>query len=548
MNFQSFSLSTNNASAENNKSDNMDYLLSRSNSDSAEESQNSTASMDGLFFDPSTPSKTTTRKMNAAQFRNAKVQVKEEQEQEQDVFAESYTISPEDEDLESLGTELSVSTTGTASTGEMTIELPSDVSILGEESAEYAAIETNDDEDFDEGGDSLFEIYVNQGKVSSDDILSTSDGELQAVQDDAMFDEAMGVAPEKTVSSEDFTTVFISKEESEQQEEDEFQDSVEVELDQSFFQVPSIEINPEDPTPSTQQLISPLVGSDFNTSFSEDKFTNNNMYEVSQADSQWLESGTVIDDEQDSQFCPASVLFLRVKNKENQENDLMQMINFFNEITENIEVCVERYRGNFDALMGSYLLSIFSSDGGIEDAWAAIQTSLEVKNDFAKLYPEVNIYSGIHYGEIVKACVGSSKTKRLTSIGDNIDITNELVRLCEYYQCRILITEDAYKAHKNKVIAREIDYTVVNGRVVRIYELICLASDFLDEDIIKAHDSYSKARRMYNEGKFAQALEKFIGISCMLPNDRPTSFHVERCIQFIERPPQNWDGVWRPKS
>ncbi|BBM82232.1 protein kinase domain-containing protein [Candidatus Uabimicrobium amorphum] len=543
MSFQSFSLSTDNASEEESRSNSMGYLLGRSSSDTVDEtnSQDPNNSLDDLFFNPSTPSKTTTARMNIEQFRDA--------EEQQDVFAESYTISPDDEDLEDVGAPLSVSTASSedvSASGEITIELPGDASIFDEDAVEYAAVEASTEE-FDEGGDSLFEIYLNQGKVDTDDILNTSDGELEAVQDDSMIDEALGGTPEKTVTSEDFTTVFISKEESEQQEENQFEDSVEVELDQSFFQVPSIEINPEDPTPSTKQLISPLVANDFNTNFSEDKFTSN-MYEVSQDDSQWLESGTVIDDEQDSQFCPASILFLRVKNKEAQENDLMQMINFFNEITENIEVCVERYNGNFDALMGSYLLSVFNKNGGTEDAWSAIQTSLEVKNDFAKLYPEVNIYSGIHYGEIVKACVGSAKTKRLTSIGDNVDLANELVRLCEYYQCRILLTEDVYSDHKNKVIAREIDYTLVNGRAVRIYELICLASDFLDEDIIKAHDSYSKARRMYNEGKFAQALEKFIGISCILPNDRPTAFHVERCIQFIERPPQNWDGVWRPKT
>ncbi|WP_372370256.1 protein kinase [Candidatus Uabimicrobium sp. HlEnr_7] len=526
MSFQSYSIQAD--EADSNTSNNMNYLLERgTSSEDAEENPNNSL---GLFFNPSTPSKMLIDK------------------EETESLEESHAIPVEENDIEDIEAfSVSPVTAIEASANpEITIELPSDASIIEDDgSMVCTAIEANDYDDDDGDGDSLFEIYLNQGKVDTDDVLNVSDGNLEAITDDSLLNEISGESPEKTVTSEKFTTVFISKEDSEQQELEQFHDSVEIELDQSFFETPSIDISNENQ--NKDELI-PNTES-FGTSFSEDNFTAQNiasMYDSAQVDSQWLHSSPT--DEKDSEFRQAAILFVRIKNKETQEKDLLQMVNFINEVTENIEVCVERYGGNLETFMGSYLLSVFSTSANEEDAWAAIQTSLEIKNDFAKLYPDVQIYSGIHYGETVNADIGSSKTKRNTSIGDNVDVANELVRLCEYYQCKILISEDVYVNHKNKLIVREIDYTLVNNKPLRIYELICFATDFLDEDIIKAHDLYSKGRRMYNEGKFAQALEKFIGISCTFPDDRPTAFHVERCIQFIERAPINWDGVWRPKS
>jgi Tfp pilus assembly protein PilF len=58
-------------------------------------------------------------------------------------------------------------------------------------------------------------------------------------------------------------------------------------------------------------------------------------------------------------------------------------------------------------------------------------------------------------------------------------------------------------------------------------------------------DLFEEGLRLYREGRFDSARERFSRALDIDPNDEPSKLHLERCERFIQTPPQkDWDGVW----
>ena len=60
---------------------------------------------------------------------------------------------------------------------------------------------------------------------------------------------------------------------------------------------------------------------------------------------------------------------------------------------------------------------------------------------------------------------------------------------------------------------------------------------------------YNEALALYKQRKFPEAKELFLKGLKIVPDDGPTKLYLERCKEYIKRPPDdNWDGVFVMKT
>ena len=87
---------------------------------------------------------------------------------------------------------------------------------------------------------------------------------------------------------------------------------------------------------------------------------------------------------------------------------------------------------------------------------------------------------------------------------------------------------------------RELGKVAVVGRKapVRIFEPMTREEWDLRKSVLKR---FSEALNEFYAGRFAEALPEFENIQA---EDRASVAYAAKCRQFMEAPPQAWDGVW----
>lgn len=237
-----------------------------------------------------------------------------------------------------------------------------------------------------------------------------------------------------------------------------------------------------------------------------------------------------------------------------------EVVDMLNEYFEEMVDVIFKYKGTLDKYIGDAIMAVFGVPLPLEDhELRAMKTALDMR-ECLKAFNEkrksenkltIKIGIGIHSDEVINGNIGSSKRMELTSIGDGVNLASRLEGASKPYGCDIIISEKTYDRFKDEVHARELDYITVKGKTepVKIYDLIALKSEDLDEQKIKLIENYEKGRRRYTDREFGKAMVNFGRVLEIAPDDKAAKLHLERCRHFLESPPdENWDGVWRLTS
>ena len=81
-----------------------------------------------------------------------------------------------------------------------------------------------------------------------------------------------------------------------------------------------------------------------------------------------------------------------------------------------------------------------------------------------------------------------------------------------------------------------------------MYELLAEKGG-LDAVWQKALPLYHEAIQLFADKNFARACEKFLAVSAILPQDKPSMTYAHRAEAFAAEPPaDNWDSVFEGKS
>jgi adenylate cyclase len=136
--------------------------------------------------------------------------------------------------------------------------------------------------------------------------------------------------------------------------------------------------------------------------------------------------------------------------------DVIHTLNrFFNQMGE----VIKKYEGEINNYMGDGFMALFEAQDPKEGALRAVGASLEMLAKVKGLQPYLEklyyksfqIRVGLHYGHVVAGTVGASGSRRMTVIGDSVNLASRIEAANKKAGTRFLISEETYALVKDRV-------------------------------------------------------------------------------------------------
>ncbi len=207
-----------------------------------------------------------------------------------------------------------------------------------------------------------------------------------------------------------------------------------------------------------------------------------------------------------------------------------------------------RHGGTLDKFIGDAIMAIWGSPVKDEDqALHACLAALEMQKRMETLADEIVIPGyrlsmriGVNTGPVMAGNMGSEERFNFTVIGDNVNLAARLEPLNKLYGSKIIISEFTLEKIGGRLNVRELDSVRVKGKkkMIRIFELTGRDRTLFD-------DTFEEGLKLYREGSFHAARDRFLKASEMDPSDKASRLFVERCDSLLKSPPgDKWTGVW----
>jgi adenylate cyclase len=160
------------------------------------------------------------------------------------------------------------------------------------------------------------------------------------------------------------------------------------------------------------------------------------------------------------------------------------VVHVLNRYFHEMGLVINRNGGQIDNYMGDGLMALFGMEDQIQAAMQAVRTGLEMLEAVVHLKPYLEaIYGrsfqigvGIHYGEVVVGAIGAQSLKRVTAIGDAVNLASRIQSANKQAGTRLLISEDTYKEVKDQILPGTTVRVTLPGKtgVYVLYEVIGL--------------------------------------------------------------------------
>jgi adenylate cyclase len=242
-------------------------------------------------------------------------------------------------------------------------------------------------------------------------------------------------------------------------------------------------------------------------------------------------------------------------------HELVLILNEY--LTEMGEVIAGDFDGTVDKYIGDAIMAFWNAPTdqpdhawrGCAAAWACqmrlaqIQASLAAKGLDAGAEGLV-MRIGLNTGPAVAGLMGSQRKLNYTVMGDTVNTASRLEGANKPYGSRILISQATKDAAGPRVLTRPLDYIKVKGKAeaTAVFQVIGLDGEpgrLYDEAYGAA---WSAALQAYKEGRFTEALARFLACGARQPGDGAVALFAERCRHYSDEPPSAWDGVYTMKT
>ena len=225
------------------------------------------------------------------------------------------------------------------------------------------------------------------------------------------------------------------------------------------------------------------------------------------------------------------------------------VVNFLNTYFTHMVDIVKKYGGTVDKFVGDAIMVLFGAPISYNDnAKRAVQAAMEMYAQLEKIpcgnlkFPEgikLDIGIGIHYGPVIVGQIGSADKTNYTVIGDTVNLASRLEGLTKLYGARIIISEAVRDELDESMNALLLDSVKVKGKTESVF-IYRVDEKPLSKDFTQA---YEKGFKSYSEGAFSLAIPYFEEALKYLPQDKAATLMLERCNEFAENKPENWDGA-----
>lgn len=230
-------------------------------------------------------------------------------------------------------------------------------------------------------------------------------------------------------------------------------------------------------------------------------------------------------------------------------NQPENVVEFLNQYFSRMVDVIKKHGGTVDKFMGDAVMALFGAPiSYVDNAERAVKAAMEMsslvqdmpcslldKTDGMKL----DIGIGIHYGEVIVGNIGCKDKTDYTVIGDSANLASRLEGLTKKYGSRIIVSQAVRDEIKEGFNMLHVDNVRVKGKnlVVQVYR----ADEHpLPEDY---SSNYEKGLNLYIDGAWTLAMKYFEEAAAIIPNDKAASLMIERCREFADNPPENWNGA-----
>jgi adenylate cyclase len=161
--------------------------------------------------------------------------------------------------------------------------------------------------------------------------------------------------------------------------------------------------------------------------------------------------------------------------------DVIHVLNLY---FQKVGKVIERYGGTINNYMGDGFMALFEADDPSEGALRAVKAGLELLKAVQNLKPyledlyhaSIEIRIGLHYGQVVAGKVGSPGHKKVTVIGDTVNLASRVETANKEAGTQFLISEDTYALVEGQVrLGRQVRLTLPgkSGKY-NLYEIVGL--------------------------------------------------------------------------
>jgi adenylate cyclase len=235
------------------------------------------------------------------------------------------------------------------------------------------------------------------------------------------------------------------------------------------------------------------------------------------------------------------------------------LVSILNEYLDEMTDLVLEERGTLDKYIGDAIMALWGAPAPVADhalracgAAVRMQRRLEELNDGWRQqgsgWPALRMRIGVNTGTPVVGNIGGQRRFDYTALGDAVNLAARLEPACKTYGVPTMIAEGTREAAGDGIRVRELDMLAVYGKVrpVRVYELIGLAGDPLDEDKAELLGHYDAGLAAFRRRDFELAGEYFGAALALDPEDGPSRLYQQRSAAYMESPPPaDWDFVER---
>lgn len=231
----------------------------------------------------------------------------------------------------------------------------------------------------------------------------------------------------------------------------------------------------------------------------------------------------------------------------NQPENVVSFLNgYFSRMVE----VIKKHGGTIDKFMGDAVMALFGAPVSYEDnARRAVEAALEMKSLIPEIscetlsFPENSSFDigiGIHYGEVIAGSIGCKEKTDYTVIGDTVNLASRLEGLTKSYGAEIIISGAVKNELPKGYNLLHLDNVKVKGKTVGV-EIYKVDTELIDSEY---ENSYKKAIELYESGAWNLAESYFEKALLQNPKEKSASMMAQRCRDFIQNPPKNWDGAY----
>jgi adenylate cyclase len=215
---------------------------------------------------------------------------------------------------------------------------------------------------------------------------------------------------------------------------------------------------------------------------------------------------------------------------------------------------IRNHQGTLDKYIGDAVVAFWNAPVSVEghqrhalDAALTILELIPVLNkEFSRRFQcSIDVGIGVHTGNVRVGNMGSDDLFDYTVLGDNVNLTARLEGLTKYYQMPLLVSEALGVIPSAGYVRQEIDTVRVVGKQLPTTLYTYRAQrEFTEDELTRWEDALA----LYKEADFSKACPLFERLREQNPRVPLYRIFFNRCTQFLENSPKNWDGAFSHRN